>query len=671
MPTGIIKRNVYLCLIALLFITLPGKYLSGKGNNRPPSADAGTSRYAAYDAVTLDGSGSSDPDGDGITYRWTQVAGPTVNIHGADTAVPVIDGFIPTGRTQTCRFQLVVNDGAMDSTPDEVDVFIVRDYDTAIPGYPGNQVILRNPPFDPSRPTILYFGGGDCSCGGYDDEFDFTHHWYDHANMMVVYVYCPPYTLVGDMFVSYMSALYPDYREPVQFIGFSTGCNAAIVVGNYVNLNYPDPRFAVNRVTLLDPVCGEYDFAAQVQTFNANPVGGETAWVDNYRNNAPFIPGALNISFPDSVHYVPFQWYLNSALEEKWPNGNLYNNGVTAGFYISVAGPGKYLDLATDKAYYHFKKNLAAEGTGFLEFYDFDEYPGALPQPVELVGAPDGTPARNNVLMTATTSENAVEYEFVVGHQPGAPGVNLGSGTLPPVKRGQDLTFSPLYWTVRAKDAYGTTVYPSPRYLTAGASTEKLAVHMSAPVPGSVVSGKVDIRVTAKRADGSGANVNGMYFYIGEQLVHSTTAPPWSYLWDTSGYANRGQVIRVRVTDSSGLESTVMNHVTVQNMKIGLQASRKEERAWMIRSSFIELRAEITLNLGGQETAVPVDKYVIYRKPVDNVMETLREFRPADISGNIFSFMDTAINRDKRYTYKVAAVDGTGKEIASSSTVTL
>ncbi len=55
--------------------------------NDPPVADAGADRLGIpAGTVTLDGSGSFDPDGDPIRYQWTQIAGPTVAINGAAAA---------------------------------------------------------------------------------------------------------------------------------------------------------------------------------------------------------------------------------------------------------------------------------------------------------------------------------------------------------------------------------------------------------------------------------------------------------------------------------------------------------------------------------------------------------------------------------------------------------
>ena len=51
------------------------------GDNDPPTADAGPDQNVEEETtVTLDGSNSFDPD-DGIeSYRWKQVAGPSVTL---------------------------------------------------------------------------------------------------------------------------------------------------------------------------------------------------------------------------------------------------------------------------------------------------------------------------------------------------------------------------------------------------------------------------------------------------------------------------------------------------------------------------------------------------------------------------------------------------------------
>ncbi|MGQ0594328.1 MAG: PKD domain-containing protein [Gammaproteobacteria bacterium] len=89
--------------------------------NLAPIANAGQDQTAtAGDLVTLDGSGSSDPDNgpSPLTFSWTQTAGPAVTLIGATTATPT---FTPTV-VESYTFSLTVNDGRDNSPADDVTI---------------------------------------------------------------------------------------------------------------------------------------------------------------------------------------------------------------------------------------------------------------------------------------------------------------------------------------------------------------------------------------------------------------------------------------------------------------------------------------------------------------------------------------------------------------------
>jgi len=89
--------------------------------NRPPVADAGANQpVQSGSSVMLDGTGSSDPDGDTITYSWTLDAplGSSAALSAADTAMPSFTTDVDGEYVGT----LIVNDGQVDSAPDTVNV---------------------------------------------------------------------------------------------------------------------------------------------------------------------------------------------------------------------------------------------------------------------------------------------------------------------------------------------------------------------------------------------------------------------------------------------------------------------------------------------------------------------------------------------------------------------
>lgn len=91
--------------------------------NTAPSADAGPDQNVSqYTTAHLDGSASSDKDGDPLTYTWTVVSSPAgyTALTGANTATP---SFIAT-LTGTYVLSLTVYDGNYTSHPDTVTVVV-------------------------------------------------------------------------------------------------------------------------------------------------------------------------------------------------------------------------------------------------------------------------------------------------------------------------------------------------------------------------------------------------------------------------------------------------------------------------------------------------------------------------------------------------------------------
>jgi hypothetical protein len=120
---------------------------SGSSNN-PPVANAGQDQASGVligDVVVLDGTASSDPDGDALTYVWSLTTMPP------DSAATLSDPFAdkPTfaaDKAGTYVAQLTVNDGKADSAADDVSVTVVVPAPTVAIATPENQSVTNETP---------------------------------------------------------------------------------------------------------------------------------------------------------------------------------------------------------------------------------------------------------------------------------------------------------------------------------------------------------------------------------------------------------------------------------------------------------------------------------------------------------------------------------------------
>lgn len=138
-----------------------------------PIPDAGADQTAASGAlVSLDGSGSFDPDGDPLTYEWTQTDGPRVGLSKADTATPTFT--TPKGPAALTFHLEVCDDGSPALCKDDTTTVKVKGPPPARPptltvaesceGYPSDTGIVISihdlPGYEPFTGTLEGFEGG-------------------------------------------------------------------------------------------------------------------------------------------------------------------------------------------------------------------------------------------------------------------------------------------------------------------------------------------------------------------------------------------------------------------------------------------------------------------------------------------------------------------------------
>ncbi|MBL9119504.1 MAG: hypothetical protein JNL80_06305 [Phycisphaerae bacterium] len=111
-------------------------------DNDAPSADAGPDQSVEEgDPVALAAT-ASDPEGQGLTYTWTQTAGPTVQLTGGSTSTPSFTAPNYVSNT-TLTFRVAVSDGT-NTTYDTVSVLVNADNDACSVDAGANQTVNEN-----------------------------------------------------------------------------------------------------------------------------------------------------------------------------------------------------------------------------------------------------------------------------------------------------------------------------------------------------------------------------------------------------------------------------------------------------------------------------------------------------------------------------------------------
>ena len=116
-----VSREALSATLLFFVVLMP---LSAWALNQSPQAVVGADTEADAGAtVTLDGSGSYDPDGDALTYSWQEAGDGNCGLSLAGTDQSTLSFTAPSEETE-CILKLYVRDGQGGLDSDEVTVFV-------------------------------------------------------------------------------------------------------------------------------------------------------------------------------------------------------------------------------------------------------------------------------------------------------------------------------------------------------------------------------------------------------------------------------------------------------------------------------------------------------------------------------------------------------------------
>ena len=251
------------------------------------------------DRVILDGSLSSDPDGDVITYQWSQSDGPEADIQGSDTVTPAVT--IPNlDRNDQITIDLVVSDGQAESNRASVviDIQYVEELEGAI---------QQNLQPDEDRQAR---GWSDASCDG-DGAGVIVECMTDSSDSTFVSSDTPGVTT--DMLFSFqdpssagINASNQIAYVTAQVTAKKTGASgfASLIVDNPTN----NEHYSTPSISIASDLFEEYEF-----TWKSNPITGEPWTIDSLNS---LVAGYRYLAGQGSVQISEFKLIVGSLIPE-------------------------------------------------------------------------------------------------------------------------------------------------------------------------------------------------------------------------------------------------------------------------------------------------------------------------------------------------------------------
>lgn len=308
------------------FVALDNVVLQPTITDAPPIANAGVdfSVNEGQLAVALDGSGSSDPDNDPLTYEWVQVGGTTVALTGATTVSPTFTApVVPLGG-ETLSFDLTVTANG-EASVDTVSVTVVNVNHPPVADAGIDQTLANANAVAEGSPVTLHG----------EDSFDIDNDVIDFAWTQVS---GPAVTLVG------ANTANPTFDAPYFEAGGAAGVVATLTFELLVDDGFPAdaPAEGYTLANVRDTV------TIEITNTNNLPVAaaGTDQTVDE--NTSVVLNGSLSTD-PDN-DALTYAWTQVGGTPVVLSAGDTASPNFTAPF-VSAGGADLEFQLSVDDGY--------------------------------------------------------------------------------------------------------------------------------------------------------------------------------------------------------------------------------------------------------------------------------------------------------------------------------
>ena len=240
--------------------------------NHPPSAHAGPDKSVAENtSVTVFGNGF-DPDGDPLTFSWTQISGPSVNLDQVDSMIKFDSPEGIPNRSLVMTFELMVSDPFGGSATDYVNISVLP---------PNNSPIAHaGPDVEVNENNLVTL-----SCTGSDRDGDpLTFYWTQTAGMDVSIsnVNSPTISFLAPSVVDLTTL---EFQCTVSDGNLSSSDSVKVSVFNVLSGNIVadagDDRIVNENRSLSLDGSGSYDEENQILSYSWTQISGESVVLDD------------------------------------------------------------------------------------------------------------------------------------------------------------------------------------------------------------------------------------------------------------------------------------------------------------------------------------------------------------------------------------------------------